>query len=123
MLISGGLSAPLAQAAYIVTLEQQGTNVVETGSGSIDLTGLSSSGEYLDTGGMIPKEVYILGGIVNSDCDGYKGITGPANFWSGDFTAAHSSSGDDVGLNCVLYDSIFVPLGYVSGSPLSASAT
>jgi len=33
--------SPAAQAGYIVTLKQVGPNVVATGSGAIDLTGLS----------------------------------------------------------------------------------
>ena len=41
MLISAGLSAPAAQANYIVTLTQQGSDVVETGNGSLDLTALT----------------------------------------------------------------------------------
>jgi hypothetical protein len=40
MLIGSGLSAPSAQATYIVTLVQQGSDVVATGSGTIDLSGL-----------------------------------------------------------------------------------
>ena len=35
-----GLSAPSAQAGYVVDLTQQGSNVVASGSGAIDLTGL-----------------------------------------------------------------------------------
>jgi len=34
-----GLSAAPAQAAYIVTLAQAGSNVVATGSGTIDASG------------------------------------------------------------------------------------
>jgi hypothetical protein len=41
MLTGYGLSAPPAQAGYIVTLEQVGSNVVATGSGAIDLTDLT----------------------------------------------------------------------------------
>ena len=41
-----GLSAPSTQASYIVTLTQVGNNVVAAGSGSLDVTDLSSSGEY-----------------------------------------------------------------------------
>jgi hypothetical protein len=36
-----GLSASSAQAGYVVDLTQTGGNVVATGSGAIDLTGLS----------------------------------------------------------------------------------
>jgi hypothetical protein len=35
-----GLAAP-AQAGYVVTLEQQGANVVAIGSGPLDLAGLT----------------------------------------------------------------------------------
>jgi hypothetical protein len=36
-----GLFTPPAQAGYVVDLTQQGSNVVATGSGAVDLTGLS----------------------------------------------------------------------------------
>jgi hypothetical protein len=39
-----GLSATSAQAGYVVDLTQQGSNVVATGSGAIDLSGLTFSG-------------------------------------------------------------------------------
>jgi hypothetical protein len=41
MLIGSGLYAPPAQAAYTVTLTQQGTSVVASGNGTIDLTDLT----------------------------------------------------------------------------------
>ena len=41
MVTGYGLSAPPAQAGYVVDLTQQGANVVATGSGPIDLTGLT----------------------------------------------------------------------------------
>jgi hypothetical protein len=41
MLIIAGLSAPAAQARYIVTLTQRGSDVVATGNGSLDLTALT----------------------------------------------------------------------------------
>lgn len=44
MLVAAGLLAPSAQTAYIVTLAQMGTNVVATGRGTIDLTGLGLVG-------------------------------------------------------------------------------
>ena len=40
MLTGYGLSAQPAQAGFVVDLTQQGSNVVATGSGAIDLTGL-----------------------------------------------------------------------------------
>ena len=43
LLIGFGLVAPAAQAAYIVNLLQEGSDVVASGSGTIDLAGLSPS--------------------------------------------------------------------------------
>jgi hypothetical protein len=51
MLIGGGVSAPSAQAGYVVTLAQVGSNVVATGSGPIDLTGLSFVGSGAQNAG------------------------------------------------------------------------
>jgi hypothetical protein len=36
-----GLSAPSAEAGYVVDLTQEGADVVATGNGEIDLTGLT----------------------------------------------------------------------------------
>jgi hypothetical protein len=47
ILFGCGLLASPAQSGYIVTLTQQGTSVVATGSGSIDVTDLSADGTGL----------------------------------------------------------------------------
>ena len=64
-----GLSALSAQAGYVVDLTQQGGNVVATGSGAVDLTGLSfvsggffSGPEITPTGGDDPFNMNILTG-------------------------------------------------------------
>ena len=64
-----GLSATPAQAGYVVTLAQQGTDVVATGSGPIDLTGLTffsadnfSGPELTPNGGDDPFNMDILTG-------------------------------------------------------------
>jgi hypothetical protein len=54
MLIGCGLSAPPAQAGYVVTLTQEGTDVVATGMGPIDLTGLSFLGASGSITGVFP---------------------------------------------------------------------
>jgi hypothetical protein len=53
MLVS--LFTPSAQAAYIVALTQQGSNVVATGSGTIDLAGLSSYAVGTDRANVAPS--------------------------------------------------------------------
>jgi hypothetical protein len=123
-----GLSAPSVQAGYVVDLTQQGGNVVATGSGAIDLTGLSQDCNGCDnySGYLIPNEgnraQFVIGaeGVI----DGYGGATGPTNFGSGGFTRASSNSGDIVGVLVRSFgDEIEVPTGYVSGNSLSDPST
>ena len=115
-------SVQLAQA-YSVTLEQVGSDVVATGSGPLDLTGLTLVVTYAS----LPAQIFpVLGQIVTgsgSATDGYQGsISGPTSFGGVFFTFASSGSGDSVG---IFRDTstLLVPSGYVSGTALSDSAT
>jgi hypothetical protein len=86
MLIGCGLLAPSAQAGYTVTLTQQGSNVVASGSGTIDLTDLSFfSGDTINSG-MVPRDGAITTGPTIGPILGtfvYSGVTGPTSFGSG----------------------------------------
>jgi hypothetical protein len=120
MLIS--LFTPSAQAGYIVTLTQQGSNVVATGSGAIDLTGLS----FLDSGAsnagnIEPGFGQILTGPLGT-IEEFVGFKGPTSFGSGGFLFASSGTGDLVGISGGAH-SLVVPLGYVSDSALSDTST
>jgi VPDSG-CTERM motif len=115
-------SVQLAQA-YSVTLEQVGSDVVATGSGPLDLTGLTLVVTYAS----LPAQIFpVLGQIVTGSggaTDGYQGsINGPTSFGGVFFTFASSGSGDSVG---IFRDTstLLVPSGYVSGNALSDSAT
>src|SRR6266576_6039781 len=115
-------SVQLAQA-YSVTLEQVGSDVVATGSGPLDLTGLTLVVTYAS----LPAQIFPdLGQIVTGSggaTDGYQGsISGPTSFGGVFFTFASSGSGDSVG---IFRDTstLLVPSGYVSGTALSDSAT
>jgi hypothetical protein len=55
MMAGVGLSVPSAQAGYIVTLTQQGSNVVAAGSGTIDLAALSLDASGTAPAGMNPS--------------------------------------------------------------------
>ena|SRR5213078_3523731 len=73
-------SVQLAQA-YSVTLEQVGSDVVATGSGPLDLTGLTLVVTYAS----LPAQIFpVLGQIVTGSggaTDGYQGsISGPTSF-------------------------------------------
>jgi hypothetical protein len=124
LLVGCGFSVSPAWAGFTVTLMQQGSNVVATGSGALDLTGLTlrttevsysfmiPAGSQINTGPAFPNYVPI---------DVYGGnITGPTNFGPGDFTFADNGSGDVVGLlggpfAGVAHLDFGVPRGYISG--------
>jgi hypothetical protein len=125
MLIGCALSFRPAQAGYIVTLTQQGSNVVATGGGTIDLTGLTLFSTLLDeTVAIVPVSGFINTGPAPAtlEADTYQGFLGPASFGAGGPTLASGGSGDLVGVSGDL-NYLFVPRGYVSGSSLSDSAT
>jgi hypothetical protein len=123
-----------AQAGYTVTLRQVGPDVVATGSGSIDLTGLTffrSTSLNPAINPLFQYSGFISTGPTSSRVDSYSypapriGGFGPAPT-----TAANSGSGNMVGIAGNLDDlGIFqgfllsVPKGYVSGTALSDSAT
>ena len=89
-----------AQAGYIVTLKQVGSDVVATGSGAIDLTGLSffESGSFpgliaADTGTIITGPTSAM-----PPANFFQGVSGPTSFGSGGLRDADSGSGDYVGI-------------------------
>jgi hypothetical protein len=113
--------------AYSVTLQQVGSNVVATGSGPINLTGLTLQFSQDNVGGgSINGALGILAmGPSKGNADLYNGYTGPASFGSGGTFFANTGSGDFV----VIQGSpgagpfLYVPQGYVSGAALSDSMT
>ena len=124
MVVAWGLSVRSAQAdPYVVTLQQVGSNVVATGSGAIDLTGLTFDFTSATVAGIFPSMGFIsVGPTTVPSTDQYSGITGPTSFGIGAFENASNGSGDLVGI-FGSGSALIVPQGYVSGSPLSDSAT
>jgi PEP-CTERM motif-containing protein len=105
---------------YVVTIEQVGSNVVASGSGAIDLTGLTFIDPEANSVFVIPDLPDIITGSVGT-IDLYEGkISGPTNFGSGHFTSASSGSGDGVGT--FNNAEVFVPVNYVSDTALLDSA-
>jgi PEP-CTERM motif len=116
------ISLSSAQAGYVVDLTQQGSDVVATGRGAIDLTGLS----FFQSLAQAPQLTPVFGIILTGGGpgrDGYIGGAGPANFGTGLSTPPNSTSGDAVGIGGAGGVFVSVPTGYVSDSPLSSSAT
>jgi hypothetical protein len=116
-----GLSATSPQAAFIVTLEQVGTSVVASGSGTIDLTDLSFVSGVSGPADMNPALGAINTGATATG-SGYGGFAGPASFGSGGLTFASSGIEDRVGI-AANANLVSVPTGYVSGNPLSDTST
>src|SRR5438067_4021734 len=118
------LSVRSAQAGYAVTLQQVGPDVVATGSGAIDLTGLSYFSDEYDVAEIWPSVAVIITGPTIRGLDSYYvDFHGPMSFGSGPNTVANSGSGDRVGIHRSLFVALVVPVGYVSGTALSDTNT
>lgn len=127
LLASAGFSWP-ASAGVIIDITEVadpaqplGFDVTATGSGTIDLTGLAIVGGDTFSPAMQASIGFVgVGGgtIIHI----YSGSLGPSNFGSGAAFDASSGTGDDFG-TCGCGGPIGVPSDYVSGSPLSGSAT
>ncbi len=108
-----------ARAGILITLEQVGLNVDETGNGQIDLTGLKFDGTAdPDSYGMNPSVGFVNLRSADHHVDVYTASSGPSHFGSGGLVGTSTSSGSIFGLDgSVRY--IFVPLGYTSGTTIS----
>jgi hypothetical protein len=122
--VVGGPAQAIVIAGAVIDITQVGANVMMTGSGVIDLDGLSLLGSGpLPTNGIIwPDAAEIVTGAAGN-VDLYTGASGPTSMGSGDETLGDSASGDQFGVG----DStgtfiIFVPANY-DGTFLSGSAT
>jgi hypothetical protein len=118
------LGAPVVARAspYIVTLEEVGSNVVATGSGQIDLTGLSFQSFTLPGVGNIDPS-FGSAGVGAGNLDVYFGVPStPASFGSGGLTEPSNTSGGLVEYSAG-DGSLVVPQGYVSNALLSASTS
>jgi len=124
ILLTWLLSVRPAQAGHTVTLQKVGPDVVATGSGAIDLTGLSIThhGDATETD-IEPANGGIFTGTT-AFADLYQGnVSGPTSFGSGEAFFTNIASGDMVGIYAVLGNIVVVPTGYVSGNALSDTAT
>jgi hypothetical protein len=109
LLLGSGLTVPSAKAGYVVDVTQVGSDVVATGSGAIDLTGLSldprCAGRCFDRPGINPPLATIFTGFapfIELPSQVYVGFTGPTSFGptSGPgSTLPSSGSGEIVGID------------------------
>jgi hypothetical protein len=118
------LSNAPTRAGYIVTLEQVGSNVVATGSGAIDLTGLTFAFSGTARADMTPSEAGITTGpAADTPTDAYDGFSGPASFGGGGLTIDASSGNGDLVTIVGGGNLIGVPKAYLSGAALFGTST
>jgi hypothetical protein len=114
-------------AAYVLTINQQGANVVAAGSGSLNIADLTPDdvddpvdGSYMNPAfGIIWTQAN-----ATEEYDTFTGFTGPKSFGTGSGASGDSGSGGTVGI----YENadpgvLLLPHGYVSGSALSSTTT
>jgi hypothetical protein len=107
-----------ARAEAVINIVEYNGFVAVVGSGWLNIEAL----EFQNTFG-VPGIIYPIDGgvtVTSGDVEVYSGAFGPISFGSGTITFADTGSGDAFGISSGM--SILVPLGYVSGDPLSASA-
>ena len=112
------------RAAYTVTFSQVGPDVVASGSGTIDTNGFAFYLSDDSLAGVTPRIALELTGPSGpSDLYYERGsISGPRSFGPGDGGDATTGTGDLVGFDAT-GSLLVVPKGYVSGAPLSDTAT
>jgi hypothetical protein len=114
-----------AHAAYTITIQQSGANVVASGSGTINTAALAipsmSSNIPLAHNINSTNATVVVGG--GGNIDQYKTISPPSNFGSttASATPANSGTGSMFGVNGKSA-SLYVPTGYVSGTFISGTS-
>lgn len=117
------LVAPQARAEFIITLQQVGSDVVATGSGTINLIGLSNPASQSDGGFIYPSNGILGVGPSNaSSVEAYLGISGPSSFGNGSAAIASSGTGTEVSI-AGFVDGLAVSSSYTSGTAITDSAT
>lgn len=118
-----------AQAAGVIDIVDNLTDVVATASGSFNTTSLTSgtaSAAALVWGGFEFGSLANIGGSVfgagpSTQMNVFAGISGPSSFGTGSRIFASSATGDRIGVSANAQ--LQLPLGYVSGTFLSGTAT
>ena len=110
-----------ARANVIATINQVGTSVVGTGSGTVDLAGLTFVGSGSLAAGVNPSIAAFNAG--SGPFDVYSGVSGPTSFGiGGPSFPANSSTGNPVSIFGQVGE-LRLPQGYLTGGPLSGTFT
>ena len=118
-------ASSLAFAVYTVNIQQVGPNVVATGNGSINLSGLSFvANRGIGLGNIYPDFDFSIGVFPGGFADVYSGLSGPTSYGPGSrgFSAS-SSAGTAASLLVAAPQWILVPTGYVSNAALGTATS
>jgi hypothetical protein len=121
-------SGPTPSSGFTVTIQEVGSDVVWSGSGSLDLSNLSfETTQDIGAGFNATGAIWALGPTAQTSCDAYGGAAFsifPTTFGTGG-APANAGSGDILSIldNGIGGRTLLVPLNYVSGSPLSGTTT
>ncbi|PJO36277.1 IPTL-CTERM sorting domain-containing protein [Delftia acidovorans] len=121
-ILAGGAALALpAQAEFTISVVQSGADVIATGSGSINTAGLTMAGGATcgNKGGVSASRATLC--FTNNGGSQHTGITGPTSFGTGAFVAGTTLTG--AALDISNSSSVTLPVGYVSGTPMSATVT
>jgi hypothetical protein len=125
LLVSTLIVATNVHATYTITMTESAGDVVAVGSGSLNTTDLSLNilSPINRLAYVVPNDAAVVAGPSSfRQVDIYETVNGPTSVGTGAvLVQANSGSGDLVGIS--EGDSLFVPTGYVSGNPLSGTAT
>jgi hypothetical protein len=115
---------PRARAAYVMSIQQSGTDVTATGNGSIDSTDLAYNGGF-GASCAIKANVasFLLGPPGGNGGDEYTGLAGPTSFGNGGVFGVDTGSGPGVGLFGGLGEFLVVPSNYASGSLIATTTS
>lgn len=130
--VAGLPMASPAMAAYTVTFEQVGNNLVATGSGSFNLGSLTFQGTFGGGGFAGPSDGTLVVGSGNYDDYVTSNSFGNFSFGTGSggngFASTGQAFGIDLGRRCLNFFqtcnyNVVVPQGYVSGTVAGVSTT
>lgn len=128
LLLASALLVPTVCAGHIVSFREVGNDVIASGSGPLDLTGLSRTVSTASVGHIDPDGATVVTGPAIPNVATVDALAGAGawylRFGSGSGAIADSGTGDMVGLTEGKGTSLLlVPAGYVSGNSLSNEST
>jgi hypothetical protein len=118
-------TAPAAHAGVTFNIFQFGSNTIVAGNGTMELSDVTFFNPSIGSGLMNPSAGILVMGPPSASIsyDAFTPLSGPSTFGPGtNQPFASTGTGDIFGVDQQLNE-LFVPQGYVSGSPLSSTNT